>query len=309
MAIMKPKLELNQCFNQLEQKIAEFSQLLRQQKLLAAKVFELPPVEKGQEHDEITQISVNTLENKVALDKAIKLYNLLFIFDKSESVSSKAAIRLPGALCFSVSADNYQQLTALIDEINKLKHQLKYIVTKASGVDENKRFEFVHDNIHGLITLNAYRTLTYVKSPNSVRFGWANKKIINKITKAQMLDKLQFSYENSRTPAGYQPSEWLEQINQEIRLIASLREPVTLKTQRPVKVQPIARVWNSEQQKQTQYACPLPLLIFLIEPIENNIIIGDLKDYDASNITLRHKPKSKPLELLIPRLNLYRELS
>lgn len=45
--MIKPKLELNQCFNQLEQKIAEFSQLLRQQKLLAAKVFELPSVKKA----------------------------------------------------------------------------------------------------------------------------------------------------------------------------------------------------------------------------------------------------------------------
>ena len=300
-------LELNLCFNQLEQKMMDFSVQLKALDLLAAKVFQLPSIEKGDENQVIKTIEVETYQDQAALQKAINHYSLLFIHDKSEQVSSKSAIRLPGALCFSVSNPRYIALVALIEEINQLKLKLKLIVTKESGVDEQKRFEFVHDNLHGLITLNAYRTLTYIQSPSTVRFGWANKKVINKVTKQQILERLQFSVEKGRTPALYEHSQWLEQLNSEIQLISQLSNQDILKIQRPVKVQPIARVWNSEQQKQIQYACPIPLLVFLIEE-ENSILIGDLKNYDADNINIKHKPKSKAVELLIPRLHLYREI-
>lgn len=85
------------------------------------------------------------------------------------------------------------------------------------------------------------------------------------MTKEQVLSKLQGSLESGRQPLGVAKEEWLKQLEQEILLISQLNNDVVLKTQRPVKVQPIARVWDSTQQKQTQFACANPLLILRLK--------------------------------------------
>ncbi len=302
------KYELINCFNQLENKISKFSHLMAEQPVFSASVFRLPEIMKGDENNEIKHIEVEKITGKDAINHAIAHFNLLFIHDKSELTSNKSAVRLPGAICINAPYSTYRMFHSLLEDINELKVKIKKIVTQQSGVDESQRFEFIHDSLHGLLTLNTYRSLTYLTDVDTVRFGWANKKVINKTTKEQVLNKLQASLENGRQPLGIPREHWLKQLEQEITLISQLNQDAVLKTQRPVKVQPIARVWDSAQQKQTQLACANPLIIFAVEKSLDDIVIGDLPDYNADNITLRNRPRSKPIELLIPRLNLYQEV-
>ncbi|AOM40080.1 DNA replication terminus site-binding protein [Xenorhabdus hominickii] len=299
---------LTTCFKKQEEKLSELISLLTNYSVINARVFKLPLIEKGEEHEQLTEIMVNPLQGSEALNLGLHFYQKLFIHHNSPNISSKAASRLPGALCFSVSHQQYKEAMNAINEVNQLKVELENIVTKQSGVSKEQRFEFVHDHLRGLITLNAYRTITPLLNPDSINFGWANKNIINKVTKQQILEQLEKSYNAGRAVPPYSSDQWAALVALEITDIKKLPDDVVLKIKRPVKVQPITRVWYSEIQKQVQYACPLPLIVFYTDDSEITPKIGSLSDYNANAIKHRYKPKAKPLEMIIPRLHLYREI-
>ncbi|MDX7986480.1 DNA replication terminus site-binding protein [Xenorhabdus sp. 12] len=296
------------CFKKQEEKLSELIELLTLYPIIDARVFKLPQIEKGEEHEQITEIIVDPLQGSEALDLGLRFYQKLFIHHNNPNISSKAASRLPGALCFSVSHQQYKKAIEVINEVNQLKTELENIVTKESGISKEQRFEFVHNHLRGLITLNAYRTITPLLNPDSINFGWANKNIINKVTKQQILERLEKSYNAGRAVPPYSSEQWSALVELEITDIKKLPDDAVLKIKRPVKVQPITRVWYSEQQKQIQYACPLPVIVFYTEECEIKPKIGTLPNYNANAIKHRFKPKAKPLELVIPRLHLYREI-
>ncbi|MEC5318786.1 DNA replication terminus site-binding protein [Brenneria populi subsp. brevivirga] len=297
---------MNRCFAALEEKLAQMPPLFSSFRLLAGRVFALPDIEKGTEHDAIEQIKVHQHVGRTACELGLTHFQRLFIHHYPETISSKAAIRLPGALCFSVDERQYQQARQLITEINALKKELERIITVESGLASEQRFEFVHQHLKGLITLSAYRSLTLVVNPASVRFGWANKHIIKTITRADLLDKLERSRKAGKYAAAYGKLQWAERVEQEIAQVLRLPEAALLKIKRPVKVQPIARVWYPERQKQVQHPCPSPLLVLCRQACGGAVpVIGELNNYDADNIKHKHKPQAKPLRLLIPRLHLY----
>lgn len=300
--------QFNDCFKQLEADIEMLSTLLKTLTLLPSAVFELPDVSKEEEHDEVVRVTVSPCYDEEARDLTLKLIANLFIYDNAPHISSKRAIRLPGVLCFSTDNQTFKSVKKQVEQINLLKKQLSDIVTKESGISKEERFDFVHNQLKGLITLNAYRTLTLLSDPDTVRFGWANKNIIKNLTRDEVLTQLEKSRAANRAVPPYTSEQWAERLDKEIITLSQLPENAKLKIKRPVKVQPIARVWYSERQKQVQYACPLPLFAFYIDKESDfKPVIGELPDYDANNIQIRHRPKAKKLQLIIPRMHLYLE--
>jgi len=297
---------MNACFVELEQALSALQQQITPLRLLAARVFSLPEVEKGQEHQAISHIAVEQHVGQAARDLALEHYQRLFIHHNRENVSSKAAVRLPGVICLAVEQPEYLTLQAQLALINRLKGELEQIITVDSGLAPEQRFEFVHTHLHGLITLSAYRTLTALTNPDSVRFGWANKHIIKNVKRDDILAQLEKSLKAGRAVPPHSREQWAALVSREIDDVSRLPQHATLKIKRPVKVQPIARVWYQQQQKQVQHPCPLPLIALC--QVESGAAvpkIGELLNYDVDAVKHRYKPDARPLRLLVPRLHLY----
>ena len=290
---------MNTCFRQLEQGLIEIDAVLKSLTRLQANVFLLPDIEKGKEHDDITKISVIPCSGEAAFEVGLQHFRRLFIHHHAQHISSKAAVRMPGVLCFSASNSQVKSTSALINDVNQLKKQLEKIIAVESGLPPEQRFEFVHAHLKGLLTLSAYRSLTVLH----------NKSVINNMSREEMINRLEKSLSANRSVPPYSREQWAAMVTKELDDIMRLPEDVKLKIERPVKVQPIARVWYQEEQKQVQHPCSMPLIALTDEFSETPIpILGDLSDYDAENINVKHRPRAKKLELLIPRLHLYREL-
>ncbi|MGP2409487.1 DNA replication terminus site-binding protein [Yersinia enterocolitica] len=297
---------MNGSFAALEIALDHLHQQLNALPLLAARVFSLPEIEKGTEHQPIEKISVTAKVGNKAKELGLQHYQRLFIHHQGQNASSKAALRLPGVLCFSVSDKQLGECENTIAQINQLKNELEHIITVESGLPSEQRFEFVHTHLHGLITLNTYRTITPLINPSSVRFGWANKHIIKNVTREEILVQLNKSLNAGRAVPPFSREQWMELISLEINDVKRLPENTRLKIKRPVKVQPIARVWYQEQQKQVQHPCPMPLIAFCqVQSAAELPKLGELIDYDINQIKHKYKPDAKPLRLLVPRLHLY----
>ena len=78
---------LNDTFRQLERELQTLRGSLSQCRLLAARVFELPPVSKDAEHQPLDSITVVQHTGKTALEMALRHYSHLFIQNASANVN------------------------------------------------------------------------------------------------------------------------------------------------------------------------------------------------------------------------------
>lgn len=301
---------MNGCFSQLELALSDLTALLKQFDLVQARVFSLPDITKGEEHNPAERIQVTPHTGEVAHQLALQHFQNMFIHHQGENISSKSAVRLPGVLCYAVDAAEHQASRRLIEEVNKLKAELERIVTVESGLAREQRFEFVHTHLRGLITLNAYRSISFLNDPDSVRFGWANKHIIKNVSRDDILAQLDKSLAAGRSIPPYTREQWIDNITREINDVKRIPEHAVLKIKRPVKVQPIARVWYGDSQKQIQHPCPMPLIALCLKAPNVHVPkLGELPDYDAAAVKHKYKPKAQALNLLIKRLHLYTDWS
>ncbi len=296
--------DLHDCANSLERALAELREMIMAQPLLIARVFSLPPVEKGHEHDAVTEIAVEQHLGEAARDMALAHFCRLFMQHQSEKLSTKAAVRLPGALCIEAEGERETALIDQIAQVNHYKARLEQIITVESGLPSEARFEFVHQHLRGLITLNAYRSITLLQAPDSLRFGWANKHVIKNVKREEIIAQLEKSLSANRAQAPWTREQWAEKVQDELESVRALPATARLKIKRPVKVQPIARVWRADEKKQTQLACPSPIIVLCRDRTQVPVL-GELLNYNADNVQHRYKPAAQPLNLLIPRLHLW----
>ncbi len=301
---------LRHYFDQLQQVTSSFIDTLRLIPLCDTRIFSLPDILREQENQpHPSYIPVHTIcDHKQALSLACKAYSHFWMQENAD-ISTRHPSRLPGVLVFE-RTEIRSLLHELALEINKLKNLFEQ---QAQSIPAESRFTELHDMMPGLMTLQVYRKIFISdESFYSVRFFWANKQYIQKVTKNEIIQRLKNSKQNpGRQFLNAEDFDaWQDAVEQEIEIVMAVSDSAELRIRRPIKVQPMARLTQSKHpEKQSssvkQIAAPLPIILFRSD---EHLRIGTLKNYNADSISHKRIPSPPKVELLIDRLHLYKLL-
>lgn len=302
--------ELRSLMQQITEQIGVLNSLLHDATLYQAAVYELPIALAGAEREPTTVIPVTPHSDPLgALSRACHAYGQFYLPPDSP-YSTQSPFRLPGYLL--VETPNVQHGFQLVKHINHLKKSFSNIVIHAIP-QVSQRFPLLHDHLFpGLITLQLYRHIIATDTPmQSIRFFWANKQSIVCLDQKSVLESLYRAQVNpGRSFLAEDYEHWFASVEDEIALIKSLPDNTQFRIRRPVPVQPMIRFAPvpAPHHQAKAMSCPLPAIIFMRQSTQLPFI-RPLETYQAFDVKHRRQPTPRQeLELLIPRLHLYRLL-
>lgn len=270
---MMSNLDLSGTYSKLCFELNALSLLLRHTPHRYAEVAEIAPVPKGEENEEIHNVTVNPVTDESAKILGAKCFQDLLI---KENFSQKSARRTVGALVFRASTPAAEKILDKIQTVNALKASIESHVVNEHA-DRTARFQALHNACPGVMTLHLYRQIRYITEPLTlVSFYWQQKDSLYKPDKDKLLDRIKKECRLS----GGEHKVPLQMLIEKINAV----EPDNLRCRRRLKIQAAVNL-NFVSGKPKTFAAPMPIVLFQDGPID----IKMLSHYDKTN---SRKPRS-----------------
>lgn len=273
--------------------------LLGNAALVAARCFPLPAVPLHSEGAAVESIPVEQVSDDDARRMAIRHYGG---FTAHQDESTRIARRLPGVIVLSSSEKS--AIFELVHIINQQKAIFASLVPQL-GPTHEERHEVLHRLYPMMVALNVYRSIPITDvAVKSVRLSWTHKHAQKRVTKADIVKRLENAqvYGSDKT---LNQQSFLEQLEQEFRIMSQIGDNDKLVTRRPLRVAPMANISLREEDSAGRIRYPItahsPIICF-----HNNQdklpVIGDLKGYETNQAPA----VPAKYESILPRLHLFK---
>ncbi len=308
--ILPDRSGLRRAFDEMRSAIDELCEAITEDCVINGAVFDLPAILKQDVTDNSPLdpefISVNTINDRTAaISRTKDAYRNLWI-SSNPDISTRHPYRLPGALILDM---NYSHIfRPLVERVNNSKSEFE---NQSLALPELIRFTELHDLFPGLMTIQACRKISLINEPlQSVRFFWANKQAISKVTKEEIITRLRKSQINPgrKMLSPDDQNVWFEKVENEIAAVMAVSDNAILRIRRPINVQPMARISRIEAlpgEKQNIQQIPNPIPILVLSEKDGYLKLGELKDFDKFGVKHKLQPRKPKLSPIIERLHLY----
>ena len=259
-------------------------QNLLRESFINGSIFKLPNISQSETPDHKRKINVITISQQNILRYGA---DSLTSLHAKENHSTRFSLRTPGFMCYSNSAK--KSLLPIINSYNQQKLELKALLLQEQN--PKKRFDLLHKISPMIITLNVYRQIRVIDNPDHIRFNWANKKSVSKVTKSSILSKLNKQIQSVGNDKF--------NLDGDINIIKSLPDSTDLRVKRSLPVQPIISI----NKKSKQFVCVNPVIIF---SETGDFSYNNLENYDPKKS--RKFRSDSPLIPVIERMFLFKKV-